>query len=107
MAVRFCPSAPKNMKKTERGYLTKNLPFEGNEEPPKPGDKGYVPPGWRFENGSWLDENDSVRDPETGDVLAERPSPELERARKLYPDKSKEFQAEMARILRSQNKAKK
>ncbi len=44
--------------KREKDYLTKNLL---SEEPPKPGHKGYLEPGFHFDdNGNIVDENGNI-----------------------------------------------
>lgn len=95
------------MSEKGKDYLTKNLPFNGDEEPPKPGMKGYLEPGFSFnERGEIVDGEGNVYD-EAYNLVRAAPSEGLKIARRQHPDWSDRELAPLAKIYNRQLESKK
>lgn len=76
------------MGKEHGDYLTKNL---FGEEPPKPGEKGYLRLGFRFDkDGNILDEKGNIYDEEYN-LIKEAPSEEWKEAIELAKKSAKSY----------------
>jgi hypothetical protein len=75
-------------------------------ENPKPGDPGYIEPGFKLREDGYLEDKEGNIYDANYNLIKEAPSPGLILARKMHPDWTDEELAPLAKILNQQLKAK-
>ena len=75
-------------------------------ENPKPGDPGYIEPGFKLREDGYLEDKEGNIYDANYNLIKEAPSLGLILARKMHPDWTDEELAPLAKILNQQLKAK-